>query len=139
MRFQLRRSENEDDDENDSRNDGERGGQMRIASRILSRRKAGRFADALGRLERVALAPRQSLLNIVLVVVLVLVLDFRDASDKPSRLVPSSAVFFAQPVELDMLRKKMLPRFYWSATSRDGRRSLLTSLEEVRRDALLTW
>jgi hypothetical protein len=30
----------------------------------------------------VALAPRQSFLNIVLVVVLVLVLDFRDASDK---------------------------------------------------------
>jgi hypothetical protein len=41
------------------------------------------------RLERVALAPRQSFLNIVLVVVLVLVLDFRDASDKPSRGVPS--------------------------------------------------
>jgi hypothetical protein len=41
----------------------------------------GRYADALGRLERVALAPRQSFLNLVLVVVLVLVLDFRDASD----------------------------------------------------------
>jgi hypothetical protein len=101
-RFRLRRSENEndddDDDENDFRNEGERGALALIgipASRLLrralgfarfSRSKAGRLAAWLT-LERVALAPRQSFLNIVLVGVLVLVFDFRDPSDKPSRLV----------------------------------------------------
>jgi hypothetical protein len=63
----------------------------------FSRGEAGRVADALERLERVALAPRQSFLNIVLVVVLVLVLDFRDASDKPSPWVHRSRFFFARP------------------------------------------
>jgi hypothetical protein len=80
-RFQLPRPEkNENDDEDDFRNEGEKG-ELLLAS---SRGKAERFAYAqTSPLERIALVPRQSFLNIVLVVVLVL--DFFYAAEKLSR------------------------------------------------------